>query len=101
GIWFFGNPVQIGLEFVYTKVTAYELLKNPDGVTEAEANALKNMKLDSETLEIIRSSNLLQGMYADRRLSLKAWLLIIGGVILLFIIFTLAILHFTGVIDIT
>ncbi len=100
GFWGFGNPIQYDIPYFPPTLSALDFNKNPDKLSETERKTKASMIIDSESLERMRSNNILNMMFASKGLTMKAWLLIIGGILVFLIIIIVMVLHFTGVIDI-
>ena len=99
-IYYYNNPAPIMFEFTQSKITALSLYNEPEklrSMTEEEKIILSKIFVDSESLHHLSSNTLIRGLYAETKMSTSKFI-IIAIVVLVVVV---AILHFTGVIDVT
>lgn len=97
-IYFFNNPFPLYLEFRASKLKATDLHSEEQirGMPEKELVTLSNIYLDAESVYLALNTRFLRGLYEKPGLTLKAWLLIMGAVVLVLLI----VLQLTGKVDV-
>jgi len=95
--WFFNNPMPINFDYQPSKVTAESLVERSkiEKMSDEQREILANIKVDSEGMQSLFNTRLMQGLYAQNSMSVKSMIiiLIVLGVIIL------VILQLTGKID--
>ncbi len=96
--WFFNNPMPINFDYQPSKLTAKELIEPAKlkKLTDEEKEILANIKIDSEGMQSLFNTRLMQGLYANKGLTMKGMILIL---VVVFVI-VLVILQLTGQVDI-
>jgi len=96
GIWYFKNPMQIGMTYEKTKVTASVLNKKNNMWTQEQHDQMSNVVMDTEAINTAMTSNVISKIYDTPFLTGKMLLIILGAVM----VFILIILQATGKIDV-
>jgi hypothetical protein len=97
-IYFYNNPLPVWCKFEYSKVSSLDFYE-PELVNQIPANKrviLKNILMDSESVNLGFNARFLQGLYARKGISIKALIIL---VIVIFVVIII-ILQLTGKIDI-
>ena len=95
--YYYNNPMPIKYAYVHSKISAENFVPEKDfaKLDDKEKRMLAMTVLDAEAINTAFSSNLVNKMYAENKLTVKAFIIILVVVFVIILI----ILHFTGVID--
>lgn len=97
--FYFNNPFPIKFDYEKTKLTSDKLYSEKElaKLEESERYTLANTFIDSSSLQAAFSSNLINKMYLENKMTFSNLVMIIAvsGIVILII------LHFTGVIDLS
>jgi len=97
-IYYYNNPMPINFEGQASKISS-KMLYDPKSFSQLDdemKNTLANTYIDAKALHVAFTSNLINKMYSENKMSAKNWIIII----IVVMIAVLIILHFTGVINI-
>jgi len=96
--YYFNNPAPIIFKYQSSKISAINMYEKDDIQTMSKGlkHSLATTFLDSSTLHSALTSNLLTKMFSNQGLTLKGWLILMGGTLIIILV----VLQLTGVVDV-
>lgn len=97
-VYYYNNPFPLKFKFEKTKLTAQAMYDHDTFITLPQElqTTLTETYLDSKALHVAFSSNLINKMYSENKMSTMNWLIILGAVLIVILV----ILQVTGTVDV-
>jgi len=97
-VYYYNNPMPIKMSYTKTKLTCDKMYDNETfkSLPPELQTTLSETYLDSKALHVAFSSNLINKMYSESKMSTMNWLIIIGAVLIVILV----ILQATGTVDV-
>ena len=96
--YYYNNPMPVNFQFEMSKITADKMYdkENFEKLPKGMQMTLANTYIDSKTINVAFTSNLVNKMYSDNKMSTMNWIFIMGAVLVVILV----ILQVTGTVDV-